>query len=485
MRKNTILLIIYEIAIYLAPLVTAPYIARVLGTHGTGVYSYTHSIASYFVLFIQLGVSLYGRREIASLDDKDAINKTFWSIFASTGIMFVIISCVYFLSISIFFNDYKVEMFFQFLLLVSAWLDISWLYFGLEKFKIAISRNLIVKFLSLILVFLLIKSQTDTIKYIAIMTSTNLLSVIVMWLTLKKYVGKAKITFDDIRSHYKNLFVLFVPILAVQLYSITDKVCLGILSDLDSVGIYENVYKISRVPVSIITAIGTVMLPKITKMIANGKKESALKYIDKSLSITLIVGIGCAFGLIAISEPFVKLYLGNDFSSGIPVLQLLSFVLIIIAWGNVFRMQYILPNKMDKIYLSSVLYGALINIILNIVLIPKSAGIGAAIASVISEFIVCIYQSFKIKDSFEFKKLLLKNLKYFIAGIIMCICTMNLDMLLQFNKVLNVIIDVIFGIIIYSITIVLFEIKSREKIFTDELKRFVKKVINFRSVKNV
>jgi len=475
--ENIILLILYEIALYIAPLITAPYIARVLGTRGTGIYSYTYSIASYFILFIQLGVSLYGRREIASQLKREDISKTFWEIFLTNTIMFFITSIVYFVSVYLFFSSYKVYLFYQFMLLISSWLDISWFFFGIEDFKIAISRNLIVKVLSMILVFIVVKEKDDVIEYVLIMSITNLASVLVMWFSLFKNINKSTISVKSMKTHLKQLFVLFIPILAIQLYSITDKVCLGVLGSIEDVGIYENVYKISRVPVAVITAIGTVMLPRITKLIAQGKEKEIFRYINKTLSLTLIVSIGCSFGLIAISEPFIKLYLGNEFLDGIPVLKLLSLVLIIIAWGNVFRMQFILPKKMDNIYIKSVIIGAIINIILNILLIPLFFAVGAAIASVISELLVCIYQSYKIRKFFDLKKMLSVNLKYLISGIAMFSVLRIINFNSMNNIMVSLLIEIILGIILYTVFIILFEIFSTNKVFTDELLSIYRKII--------
>ena len=471
MRKNTIFLMLYEVAMYLAPLITAPYIARVLGTYGTGIYSYTYSIASYFILFIQLGVSLYGRREIASKKRKKEVSITFFEIFISISIMFTLVSILYFIMMYGVFYEYKKYLIFQYFMLISAWLDISWLFFGLEDFKVAVSRNLIVKFLSMILVFIFIKNSTYISKYKINMTLSNLLCVVVMWISIRKHINIVKVSKKGIFKHFKGLLKLFVPVLAIQLYSITDKLCLGLISTVDSVGIYENVYKISRVPVSVITAIGTVMLPRITKIVSSGEKTQAKKYIDKSLSITLIFAIGCAFGLIAVSANFVLLYLGKDFKEGINVLKLLSLVLMFIAWGNVFRMQYILPNKLDNIYIKSVIIGAVVNIVLNLALIPKYSGTGAAIASVIAEFIICFYQSYCIRDEFNFKKIFKENFIYLLSGLIMLCFVQYVVSLLKLKVFYMLFLQILAGVVIYFISIVVFESITKRYILVDEIKR--------------
>ena len=478
MRKNALLLIIYEVAIYLAPLITAPYVARVLGANGTGIYSYTYSIASYFILFVQLGVSLYGRREIASNTSKEKASNTFWEIFSVTTIAFAVVSAAYLAFVLCLGQQFRTELMIQYILLVGAWLDISWLFFGLEKFKIAITRNMIVKVLSLLLVFVFIKTPEDTNKYILLMALSSLASTLVMWITLPKHINRPTAHERKTRDHLKGMVVLFLPILAIQLYSITDKICLGLMTNMSEVGIYENVYKISRVPVAAITAIGTVMLPRITNMIANGKKKLSKKYIDKSLSATLLIGSACAFGLASVSHPFVDIYLGDEYASGAPVLQLLSLVLIIIAWGNVFRMQYILPNKMDKLYLKSVILGVITNILLNLLLIPRYNSFGAALASLASELAICIYQTVAIRKKFNMIQLMAANSKYVIGGAIMAAIVYAIGLALNgMNEFALLIMQIAIGALSYFIIIILFERMGETRILTEELVKLKRRII--------
>lgn len=419
-RKNTFMMAAYEVLVYIAPLITAPYIARVLGTYGTGIYSYTYSIAAYFVILIQLGVNLYGRREIAGKLSIDERTESFWGIFGTLCISFLISTTLFLLLLRFCEDSVRVPLLWQFFVLIASFLDISWFFFGIEEFKYAISRNIIVKVLSVILVFLFIRSADDTLRYVALMSVTNLVSVLVMWIALPKYITKGRPSFKNILVHCKPLLILTVPVLSIQLYSITDKVFIGLLMDMDSVGIYENMYKLSRVPVALITTIGTVLLPRITNMIASGREKETYRYVEKSLSLTLMIASACGFGLIGIAPWLVRWYYGDSFISGTAVLQILSGILLVIAWGNVFRNQFIIPRNMDQIYLTSVVSAAGINIVLNFFFIPLWGMIGAAIASVISELVVCVYQSVKIRTWFNFRKLLLVNLQYPLCGAIMC-----------------------------------------------------------------
>ena len=476
MRKNALMMIIYEIAIYLAPLITAPYIARVLGTTGTGIYSYSYSIVTIFTIFCQLGVNLYGRREIASQRTKEEQSKTFWGIWAVETVMFLLCTIVYFVAIWFFEDMIRMALLIQYFSLIGSWLDISWFFFGIEKFKIAISRNLIVKVLSLILVFTTVKDISDTYLYVLIMSASMAVSVAVCWINIGKYVEKPIL--KEIKlTHFKPMLLMFVPVLSTQLYSIADKIFLGILMDVNAVAIYENAYKISRVPIVMITAIGTIMLPRMTALVSEGKMALSQYYIKKSLSITLILGIGCAFGMIGIAPTFIPFYLGNEFLDSIPILQILAVILIIIAWGNVFRTQYILPHKLDGLYLKSVVAAAIINMILNGILIPQFGISGAAFASVTSELVVCVYQSYKIRDVFKMWSLFAYNIKYLVSGIIMAIVVYFIGVWVKGSDIKAILLQVITGVIIYILVILIFEAFSKEKIMTGEIRRIIKYIL--------
>lgn len=475
-RKNSIFMVIYEIAVYLAPFITAPYVARVLGTYGTGLYSYSFSIVSYFVIFVQLGVSLYGRREIASCLSRDKKTQTFWAVWTIESVMFVF-SLIFFLTSSFFVEDRDLRnsLYIQTFYLMGSWLDISWLYFGVEDFKIAVSRNVIVKILSLIAVFIFVKTQDDTLLYVLIMSLSNFLGVIVMWLTLKKHVDAPNLDWIEIKKHILPMFKMFIPVLSIQLFSLSDKLCLGLLSSIDDVSIYDNAYRISRVPVAFITTIGTVMLPRMTKYVAENNVDMINHYFNKSLTITFVLGVFSASILIGVSPTFIPLYLGESFTDAIYVLQLLSIVLVPIAWGNAFRSQFILPNKLDNLYLKSVLYAAIINVGLNLALIPWWSTIGASVASIASELIICVYQTIKIRHSFDLSNLVKINIPYLLPASFTIISMLLITQKIECGNFEMLMISLVVGVLMFVLITYLLELKLSEKTLTTEIANIIKK----------
>lgn len=474
-------MLMYEVAIFLIPLITAPYIARVLGTEGTGVYSYTYSIANYFVILIQLGVTIYGRREIASKTTLEERSKAFWSIFAITSVTFCISAVIYILMAFTVGREYTAALLVQGFLLLAAWLDICWLFFGIEKFVLAVSQNIFLKLVSLILIFTLVKKPEDTFLYITIMAVTSFIGVFIMWIFLPKHICRVKISMSDIKQHIKPLLIMTVPVLSMQLFALTDKLLLGMLVDMDSVGVYSNVFKITHIPLTIISTLGTVLLPRISNMIAHGKDKETFAYVERSLSFTMIIGSACAFGLYSIAPTFIPLYLGEEFISGVPITQVLCFVLIPIAFGNAFRTQYIVPRKMDSLYLMTLGIGAGINIILNFILIPLFGAVGAAVASLISEFSITIYLCIRIRKAFSFGRLIMYNLKYVIAAAIMAVAVHFSEMLFPTVTIISVCIQIAIGVAVFSCISLLFEAISKEYVIIDELKKILRRLKRSRS----
>ena len=474
---------IYEVAIYIVPFITTPYVSRVLGTYGIGVFSYTASIVGYFVAFTQLGVNIYGRREIATCLDKETREKCFWGIWIIETAAFFLSLCFY-IGLVLLTEPGIVRnaLWLQIFTLAGAWLDISWFFFGVENFKLAVTRNVLVKLISLVAIFLCVKKSSDSLIYVMVMALCNFISVLPLWLQLRTYAPKIRIERLEVIKHLKPMLILFVPVISIQLYSLTGNVLLGLLTNVDEVGIYDNAYRISRVPVALITTIGTVLLPSMSRMVAEGK-EVDRGLFEKSLSITLFLGLGFAFGLLSIAPVLVPVYLGDAFVRSVSVLQLLSLVLIAIAWGNCFRSMFILPKKMDNLYLRSVIYSAVINVILNLILIPFFSVIGASIASIVSEFAICIYISIKLKDYFDYKTLLSKNSIYLYSALSMVLLCLLINYIVPKPSILLLLVELLLAAFVYMILTWLLEHKRKTLVVSAEVSRLLSRLCNHRREK--
>ncbi|MBR0492076.1 MAG: flippase [Clostridia bacterium] len=452
-KKNFLYNIVYQVFAIVLPLITTPYIARIIGPEGSGVNSYTYSIANYFVIFALLGIANYGNRLIAqNRDNKEKLNYEFTSLFILHVIISLIVLAMYLIFVFFIANNYKIYFIVQGLFVISALFDISWLFFGLEEFKTTVVRNIVIRLIALILIFTFVKSATDLIKYIIILQGSTLLSQLVLFPFLKKNKIKfVKVRREDVLKHFKPMLILFIPVIAVSIYKMMDKVMLGYMVDVKEVGLYEYGERIINLPMTLITALGTVMLPRMSNLVAKGDDETFKLYISKSIKFALFMSMPLCIGLIIVANDFIPFFLGDAYNKTIIIVQILAVTIPIISFANVLRTQYLLPKSMDKEFILSLSLGAIVNLVFNIILINKYNSIGACISTVLAELVVMVYQSIMISkkmNTFTYVKTALEFLsKAFAMGIVVWIfCN-----IMKINIIIKIILEVIIGVFIYFI----------------------------------
>lgn len=296
LKKNFMYNVIYQILILIIPFITTPYVSRILHPEGVGIYSYTYSIVYYFMLVAMLGLNKYGNRKIAQVkDNKEKLSKTFKEIYIMQLLISIIMVIIYLIYVFLFEKKYTDIALLQSLYVVSCMFDINWFFFGLEQFKFTVTRNTIIKILNLFLIFIFVKNENDVWIYTLILSGCTLLSQLLLWPFVRKFVDNVPITFSGIKKHFKPNLILFLPVIAVAVYRMMDKTMIGIFSDMKEVGIYESAEKVINMPIAIITALGTVMLPRTSNMYANGLKEEGKTLIEKSLKFTMFLSFAMMF----------------------------------------------------------------------------------------------------------------------------------------------------------------------------------------------
>ena len=448
-KKNFIYNISYQILILIIPFITTPYVARVLGADGVGTYSYTYSIAYYFMTFALLGINSYGNRLVAKVrEDKNKLSKEFFSLYTLQIVTSAIMIILYYIYIIIFEQEYLQIGIIQSIYVWSAVFDINWFFQGLEKFKLIVVRNSFIKLISLIAIFIFVRTNGDLWKYVLILALGTLCSQLILYSFLRKNVKYTKIKFIDVKKHIKPVLVLFIPVVAITFYKVMAKIMLGNLSTITEVGYYENAEKVINVPISIITAIGTVMLPSISNLISKGEEEKVEEYLYKMTKFMYFLVIPMALGIILISDNFVNLYLGSEFSKSSIVLKILSISMIFSSTANVLRTQYLIPKEKDKGYVISVIMGAIVNFIFNMIFINYWHAMGAAIATLLAEATVTIAQLIYVRKQVKLNLMLTSSIKYIIVGIIMLAICMLYN-LISIQPILKLLLQIATGIIIY------------------------------------
>lgn len=449
-NKNFIYNVIYQLFIYIVPLISIPYISRVLGANNIGVYSYTYSIVYYFMLASMLGINNYGSRTIAQCKDNvKERSYNFFSIYYLQLISTLTMTFLYVILILVLNNEYQHIMFIQIIYLLSVLMDINWFYFGIEKFKLTITRNIIIKLLSLILIFIFVKEISDLWKYALIMSSCTLISQAYLWFYIKKYTQKVKVRLNDIFGHFKKCIVLFIPVIAFCIYRVMDKTMIGALVGTEELGFYENAEKIISIPISIVTALGTVMLPYMSKSMDESKENINKKILD-TFELCFFVIFPLIIGLIIVSKDFAVVFFGNEFMKSGNIIQLLSISILFTSVANVIRTNYLIPKEKDNIYVKSTVFGAVINLIINLILIPKYTSYGASIGTIAAEFFVMSYQIIMTRNELEYDKIFSIGIKYLTKSVIMGIVVYFVGYFID-NSIIKLLVQVFVAAIVYLI----------------------------------
>lgn len=418
--KNYIYNTAYQFLVLLAPLITTPYVSRTLGATGIGIYSYTQSIATYFVLIGSVGCALYGQREIAYVQkDPERRTQVFWQItifrFMTVLVCTVVYFCVFGLS-----GEYIAVYQILTLEVLAAAFDISWFFMGLEHFRLTVMRNAVVKLMGIVLVFVLVKSPDDILLYTLCLTLPIFIGNVSLWFSLPKYLVKVCVDLKGIVKHIKPMLILFIPQLAVEVYVVLDKTMLGVLSsNIEEVGYYTQASKIVKVILMLVTSLGTVMLPAMSAAFAADKMNEIIKSIQKAFRFVFLTGFALLFGLCGIAKNFVPFFFGQGYDEVISLIIIISPILILIAISNVIGKQYLLPTKQERAYTFSVVSGAIVNFVLNWILIVRLDALGASIATVFAELTVTLVQVVCVRNQFDLKACFLPGVKYFICGAIM------------------------------------------------------------------
>ncbi|MEH8137534.1 oligosaccharide flippase family protein [Gallibacterium anatis] len=447
-KKNFIYNIFYQILILFIPIITLPYVSRNLGVENIGIYAYHFSVSVVFGIFILLGNVNYGNRAIAriSVGTKELISRTFWSIYVIQILFGLGILIIYILYSLFFSDDIKLSLI-QGIYLISVILDVNWFFYGLEKFKITILRNFFIKIITLLSIFLLVKNENDIYIYAFILSFSSLLSQLVLWLFIRKYIYFIFPKFDNIIPHIRSTLLLFIPVIAVSLYVYVSKIILGNLGNLDEVGYFEYSSRLIAIPSMAIWSLGTVMFPRISSMIFSGEKDNIFKYIHISFLFSTFLSIPMSFGIIGIVNEFVPLFFGNNFDKCKILIPILISSSIFVSWAEVIRTQYLLPNRKDNIYVLSVIYAAVINIIINFLLTPSYGSVGAAIATLITEAFVCLYQVISIRNELNFSKYIKQSIFFVFIGFIMFLCILCIPKI--YNDFFTILIKMSIGSFIY------------------------------------
>lgn len=418
-KKNYIYNLTFQILTLIIPLITTPYLSRVLGADGIGTFSYIESVSSYFVLFATLGLTIFGQREISYVqDDRKKRSIIFWE----TCLIELVATLLCIVAYIIFSLHQKNSDLYLVLVinLISVIANISWFFQGLEEFGRIVLRNIIFKILGVIYIFTFVTEKDDVIFYLFGVAFFALLNNLSYWTMLPKFIDKPSLKDLHPTRHLKTVFTLFAPTIAISIYTVLDKTMIGLITD-DAFenGYYEQATKMSRVALTVVTSLGVVMIPRIGFMFSQKNIEAVRQSMYRSYRFVWMLGIPLTLGLIAVSQNFVPWFYGKGFDKVIPLLSVLSLLIIAIGINNVTGVQYLISTKRQNTFTFTVIIGAIFNFLLNIYFIYYWKSIGAAVASVVAETIIAILQLIIVRKELSSKVILKCGIHYYLAGLVM------------------------------------------------------------------
>lgn len=478
-KKNFLYNIILKLSNILFPIITFPYIARILSPDGIGRINFSIAFIQYFILVAQFGIPTYGIRECSKhRDDRKKLSKTVQEILI---INLVMILLAYILLIIVFnvynsLDNYKLLILIFSINIFGTSMGIEWFFQSIEEFKYITTRSVSIKLISVLSIFMLVKSSEDIYVYALISTLSGLLSFGINFLYANKYVDLFTLyTEYDFRRHVKPIFILFMMTISVSVYLNLDKVMLGFIVGDSYVGYYTIANKMIRIIVSIVTALGAVLLPRISYIITTGDNKEVRRILRKSLDFILMICVPAIAGIWVIAEPLIIVFAGSEYNLSIDTLQILSPLILIIAISNLIGIQVLVAYNKEKVTLTATVIGAIVNAILNYKLIPIYYHNGAAISSVIAEGIVTIII---VIGAFKFIKGVVnfKNLVIYITGATILLFGGKAVMLFFDNLYIKILVSILFGLSSYSILLLATKNEFVYKVFDHKNRKNITKI---------
>ena len=447
----------YQILNMIIPLITVPYISRVLGAHDVGINEYTNSWVTFFFLMGQMGITLYGNREVAyHRDDLYKRSQTFWGVEALQLLTVSTAFILYLAAVFLFSTTFKEFFLLQAIWIIATGVDISWYFMGLEEFRITVVRNTLVKIASLILIFTVVKTSNDLGKYILILGASQLVGNLTLWPYLRGNIVWVSIKKWHPFKHFYPSLLLFIPTITTQVYLVLNRLMLGRMSTQADLGNFGQADKIVKFVLAVVTATGTVMLPHVANKFAKGDIKGVRNSLYSSFDFVSAISIPMMFGLMAIAKKFGPWFLGNGFVLSGSVMFIEAPIIVFIAWSNVTGTQYLMPINRVRDYTTSVTIGAVSNIVFNFLLIGRWGANGAALATVGSEMLVTVTQLMMIRQTISRKRLFNEQWKYVISGGVMFLIVNRICESINMT-IGNLVLEIITGMVIYFVGLLLTE----------------------------
>lgn len=403
-KKNALLNIIYTITNIIFPLITFPYVSRILLADGMGKISFFTAISSYAILVASLGITTYGIRETANArKDRDCLSKVTLELLIINVVMSVIVIASLILLVPFIekFRTDKILVFINCGLILCTAFGMEWLYSGLEQYAYITKRSILFKCISVVAVFVFVRSKADYNIYALVTMLASSVAYVVNFIYSRKFVSFKTVRNIELRKHIKPMLILFASIMAVNIYTSLDTVMLGFISGDKEVGLYTVAVKIKWLLLSMVNAISAVLLPRLSFYISENKKKAFNQLLKKSISVILMISLPLTAYFIILAKDCIYILGGSDYLEATLCMQIIMPILLISSFSNITGNQILIPMGKDILFMKAVVLGAITDIGLNILMMPRLASVGAAIATLVAE---CVQMAMQLRYSIEYIK---------------------------------------------------------------------------------
>lgn len=479
--KNQIFNFSMQILNIIFPLIAIPYTTRLFGPNILGEVNFANSIVQYFMIVAIAGIPVYATREIAkNRDDSNALRKTFKEITILqaifTGIS-LIAYLIFIFSVRSLRSNIYIYLFLGIQILSNAF-NYVWFIQGIEKYRYAAMATFLSKFINVLLIFTLLKKREDYYIYAFIIGVTTFINVFINMITslnlLKNFKGttKVEINTDNLKIHVYSILVFFLSDVAVKIYTAMDQTMLGILDSKESVGYYSMSIRLVKVLLSFVTSLAVVMIPRVSNSIKNNRTDDVKRYIGLSTNLVYLIAIPAIFGILAIGEEVISIYLGEEFLQSIVIFKIVSLNLIIIGLSNVFGMQVMIPYGKEKKFTMILSSAAIVNFVFNLILIPKLSYFGATYATILAELLVTVWMYFEVRKLVGDIPEVFKPWKMIVPSVVFYLVIKFGVKTLVTSNILVILVSVPIAVIIYGLGLILLKEKMAISLLNKLLSKF-------------
>lgn len=401
-KRNFVMNAILNASTFIFPLITFPYVSRVLLPVGTGKVAAATSLISYFAMVAQLGIPTYGIRACARVrDDKEKLSKTVHELFFINLIMSFIVYVVFFVAL---FNVKELAEDRALYIICSTTIvfnliGMEWLFKALEQYSYITANSILFKFVALILMFVLVHDQGDYLFYGVTTIAAAAGSNVMNFINVRKYISLTSIGNYNFRQHLKPVFVFFAMSIATTVYTNLDTVMIKFIQGDEQVGYYNAAVKVKTIVVSFVTSIGTVLLPRVSYYIDQKRYKEFREVTAKALNLVILMALPMTVYFIFYAKEAIVFLAGNAYTPAILPMQVIMPTVFLIGLTNVMGIQILVPLGKEKYVLISEIVGAIVNLIINMWLIPLYGCTGAAIGTLVAEFAVLVAQAIALRGS--------------------------------------------------------------------------------------